>query len=124
MMEMNNVWDANGVDVMEWNIVATYDNGGGVAVLDDEVRSMSIGGEVMEQWNRDIDFFILVWENNDGNRVVLVITTCKRWGQWIVDGDGNEVNGREMEMATTKKKNLAMMTNNLEVWKENGKKFI
>jgi hypothetical protein len=29
-----------------------------------------------------------------------------------------------MEMATTKKKNLAMMTNNLEVWKENGKKFI
>lgn len=120
---MNNVWDANGVDVMEWNIVATYDNGGAVVALDDEVRSMSIGCGVMEQWNCEIDFFISVWENDDGNGVVLAITTCKRWGQWIVDGDGNEVNGRKMEMATTKE-NWAMMTNNLEVWKENGKKII
>jgi hypothetical protein len=46
--------------VIECNIVATYDNGGGVVALDDEVRSMSIGGGVMEQWNCDIDFFILV----------------------------------------------------------------
>jgi hypothetical protein len=89
---MNNVWDANGVDVMKWNTVATYDNGGGVAVLGDEVWSMSIGGGVMEQWNCDIDFLILVWENNDGNGVVLAITTCKRWGQWNQwkrNGDGN-----------------------------------
>lgn len=46
--------------------------------LDNEVQSMSIGGGVMELWNCDIDFFILVWENNDGNGVVLAITTCKR----------------------------------------------
>lgn len=41
----------------------------------------------------------------------------------LVRGEGNEINGREMEMATTQK-DWAMMTNNLEVWKENGKKII